>query len=125
MARSSKTIPIGFNASDSHGKRVSKLLKRQGQAKFESSVSIDAPVETERMLSVIEKQVMLGSATETAVGEIKEAMENALVSPIELTINSLTESPYAGLVALESDDMRFDDPKNMSEQDKAFFGLEN
>lgn len=124
MARSSKTLPMSFKTRGSHAKRVAKVLKNQKKATFQSIASFTMSIDAEKLISVMERQVILNSPAETAVGAVKDARENTFFSSRKLKIDKPTEAPYPGLKALKSDDIWCGDPRDMPEADLAFFGLE-
>jgi hypothetical protein len=131
MTRSTKTPPMGFLSKGSQ-KRLQRRLGGKLKQKADKTVSAGFVMSIDFEFHGIEsteprkrvpfsRRMRVEAETETAINSIQKALTE--VESVASQILPKTEQ-YPGLTALTSDDMWFGNPKDMPEEDLAFFGLE-
>ncbi|ARE84400.1 hypothetical protein ROSMUCSMR3_02934 [Roseovarius mucosus] len=117
--------PMGTRRKVKRGSKVVETYKKRIKFNVVTSLRVsgqDIKAAAYKRKFPLYRDPELDVRTATAVASIYEAMA-ATVLPSSPQITQ-AKSPYAGLTALESDDMWFGHPKDMSDEDLAFFGLE-
>ncbi|MBS4009594.1 MAG: hypothetical protein KGZ72_02440 [Roseovarius sp.] len=117
--------PMGTRRKVKRGAKVVETQKKGINFNVVTSLRVsgrDIEAAADKRKLALYRDPELDVRTATAVASIYEAMA-ATVIPSSPQVTQAT-SPYAGLTALESDDIWFGHPKDMSDEDLAFFGLE-